>query len=136
MKNESIKDKIEVHLLNTLIICQYYKNSHFHDASDVFYTITFFNPGIFNVWLSLGLSEMQLHHYEKALESFAMATIADITSALPHIYSGECYIYLKDYSLAKKTLEIAFNTLKDHPTKYQEKDEQHIRRLMNKITNK
>ena len=115
---------------------RYYESSRFSDAGDVFYTISFLNPFNFNVWLSLGLSEMQNHHYDKALEAFAMATLVNMTSVVPHIHSAECYIQLKNYPLAKATLELAQRTMREHPTKETQQFEEYINHLNFKTSNK
>lgn len=115
---------------------RYYQTGHFKEASDIFYVMSFLNPYLFNVWLSLGLAEEQAHHYPKALEAFAMAAIVDMTSVIPHIHAAHCYIQLGDHTAAKATLELASQTLRAHPTDRMHADEQQIQNLKVKILNK
>ncbi len=109
---------------------RYYDSSHFKEACDVFYLLSILNPQKFNIWLSLGLSEKQMHHLEKALQAFAMATVMNITSVLPHILSAQCYLELKENTLAKETLKYALKTLKQNPCAESEKYENLINHLM------
>lgn len=115
---------------------RYYQAGHFKEASDVFYVISFLNPYLFNVWLSLGMAEEQAHHYTKALEAFAMAAIVDMTSVIPLLHSAHCYILLGDHAAAKATLEFASQTLQAHPTDRKQADEQQIQNLKGQILNK
>ncbi len=110
--------------------CRYYKGAYYKEAADVFFLISFLNPHIFNVWLSLGLTEQQGHNYEKALEAFAMATLIDMRSIQPHIHSAECYIHLRDNIVAKATLELAFKTLQTYHSEQMAEDQQIIEKLM------
>lgn len=109
-----------------------YNTSHFKEASDIFNAISLLAPTKFNVWLALGMAEKQAGHYEKALRAFAMATLVDIDTVVPHIHSAECYLQLHDKSNAKNTFEYALNLIHEHPDKNSKQDENYIRSALNK----
>lgn len=112
--------------------CRYYEMSHYMDAADVFHAISLLAPTKFNVWFSLGMAEKQAAHYEKALQAFAMATLTNLASPIPHIQSAECYLLLKDDRNAKETFEYALKVIKENPDNDSKKHEEFIRSEINK----
>lgn len=95
--------------------CNLYEHRQFQEASQVFFVVAFLNIGRSNPWISLGLASKQIENHEEALHAFAMASIADTNSAIPQIYSAECYIAMKQYPDAIASLEFASEIATDHP---------------------
>lgn len=88
-----------------------YEKQDYVKAADVFFLLTLIDFQKFNIWLSLGLSELKSTHFEPALNAFAMASIINSNTPLPYMYSSECCIALgrpqesTDYlALAKEVL--------------------------------
>lgn len=106
-----------------------YMADHYQAASDIFFTLSILCPLKSNVWLAYGLAEKQLIHYAKALEAFAMAAIVDNTSAIPFIYTAECYLAMHEPQLAKVTLQHAVTLIQSHPTQENKQYENYIREL-------
>lgn len=86
---------------------RYFKHKDFQKASDAFYAIAGLDPGRYNVWIALGLSEARNQHFESALISFSMASIIDADSANPYLFSAECCLKNNRIEEARVYLELA-----------------------------
>lgn len=111
---------------------RFFEAHHYREAADIFFFLTTLNPYRFQVWIAQGLAEKQLHHFEKALRAFNMATIVNMHSVLPMIHAIECYLTLKDDQSAKDALHLALETMQEHPTKENRQFEAHINALATK----
>lgn len=90
----------------------FFEHQEYHKASDIFYVIISLDPRRYNCWMALGLSEVHQQRWEPALISFSMASIMNIESPYPYLYSAECC--LRDHrkeeaavykNLAKEAIE-------------------------------
>lgn len=99
---------------------RHYAAAHYADAGTIFFTLSVLSPFRFNIWQALGLSEEKLLKHEKALEAFAMATIMDPSSPIPHMHSGACYLAIHDKIHAKATLKHALELIdKQNPSVFE-----------------
>lgn len=112
---------------------RHFQKMDFHKASDIFYLVTLIDYLRHNAWISLGLCEMENHHFEKALEAFGMASITDIDNPLPYITSAECSIELgKDHD-AKQFLNLARAAILHQPKESQEKFKMQVNQTQQKV---
>jgi len=68
----------------------YFNNQNYQKASDAFFVVTNLDQRRHNAWMALGLAEVHCDRIEQALVSFSMASITDINSPFPYLYSAEC----------------------------------------------
>lgn len=85
----------------------YFEHKDFQKASNAFFTITHLDPGRYNVWIALGLSEARNERFEPALVSFSMASILDPAAPHPYLFSAECSLKNKQTEEAKIYLQLA-----------------------------
>lgn len=69
-----------------------YEKNAFQEASDAFFVVAFLNYTQANPWIAMGLASQKNHQLEDALNAYAMANLVDCTTAVPQIYSAECYV--------------------------------------------
>jgi tetratricopeptide (TPR) repeat protein len=69
---------------------KFYKNQDFIKAADVFFLLSLIDAQRYNIWISLGLSEMKIEQFESALNAFAMASLIKKETPYPYYYSAEC----------------------------------------------
>ena len=92
---------------------RYYSNGQWKEAGDIFYCLSLLSPARFSVWLSLGMLEKKMACLEDALKAFAMAALLDPQAIMPHIYSAECYLGMRQKSFAEATLKYALELIQD-----------------------
>lgn len=73
---------------------KHYQSQDFVKSADIFFLLSQIDCNRYNVWISLGLSEMKITQFEPALNAFAMASLIRSTSPYPYLYSAECCIEL------------------------------------------
>jgi tetratricopeptide (TPR) repeat protein len=91
----------------------YFKQQNFHKASEAFYVVISLDHRRYNAWVALGLSEVRNKHWDHALYSFAMASITNISSPYPYIYSAECCLEADRHDEAKNYLILAKESLEN-----------------------
>ncbi len=89
----------------------YFKQQIFEKASDAFYVVITLDHRRYNAWVALGLSEARSKHFDRSLYSFAMASITNIASPYPYIYSAECCLQADRNDEAKSYLHLAKEAL-------------------------
>jgi hypothetical protein len=110
-----------------------FQKMDFHKASDVFYLVTMIDYLRHNAWISLGLCEMENHHFELALEAFGMASITDIDDPLPYITSAECAYELGKEHDAKQFLNLARAAILHQPQEKREAFQTQVNQLQQKV---
>lgn len=115
---------------------RFFSKMDFHKASDIFYLVTLIDYLRHNAWISLGLCEMENHHFEKALEAFGMASITDIDNPLPYIASAECSAELGKQHDAKQFLSLARAAILHQPKENQEAFKMQVHKIEQKVSQK
>jgi hypothetical protein len=92
---------------------RYYKNRDFQRASAAFYVVNCMDYRRHNVWISIGLCEMHDHNWDKAIFSFGMASLTDMTSPYPYLYSANCCCQNKHFSEATVYLNLAEKAIRE-----------------------
>lgn len=84
-----------------------YDHHQFDEAMRVFQFITLLNGLGENVWMALGLCQIELSQFIEAIYSFGMAIWINPNDVLSHIFSAECYLELSEKNYARECLEKA-----------------------------
>lgn len=86
-------------------------------AESAFSFLVVIDPSHYQFWLGLGHSAFNLHHKEKAINAYAMASMVDPVSPWPHIHAANCFEANSDYPHALIALEMAQETNGNSPQK-------------------
>ena len=104
-KKIGITDKLmQDHFLS---LCKILQKKQYKKASDASLFLCLLDSTSYDYWSLLGISEMLLKHYEKALQAFGVCSILEVDNPIPHVNATECYIALKNWPLAKESLKVA-----------------------------
>lgn len=90
---------------------KYFQFKDFSKAADIFFLLSLIDFQKHNIWISLGLSEMNIQNFEPALNAFAMAAITNSETPYPYLFSAECCIALGRSQEASTYLTLAKETL-------------------------
>lgn len=99
---------------------KYYKSQDFTKAADLFFLLTQIDPHRYNIWISLGLSEMKAGQFEPALYAFALAILTKKELPYPYLYSAECCLALERPQECISYLNLAKEGLTALPLKEKE----------------
>ena len=80
---------------------RYLKLEKLQEAADCFLFLTFLNPYLSKFWMGLGESYRLSKDYDKAIQTYTMASIYDYDDPRPHFHAAHCY-------LAKEAVKPAF----------------------------
>lgn len=84
-----------------------YEKKLCYEASNIFFVLTFLNPGNKDYWTALGVSEKMNAEYDNAIGAFIMVSILDPSDPKPHLSLVDCYIRVKEKKLAEFELSEA-----------------------------
>lgn len=82
----------------------YYEENCYQEATTVFRWLLVFNPFIVKYWMGFGACLQMLGQYERALHSYAMASMLDPENSLPHLQAARCYQALNNAEEAEIAL--------------------------------
>lgn len=108
---------------------RYFENKEFKKAANVFMLVTFLDHKRFTPWLLKGLCDKECGDIEVAIQDFTMASIMNIDSPLPYIYSAECCMAIGEYDDAHKFLELASKAIEKIPNVEQTGLKSHVEKL-------
>ena len=83
------------------------KRAIFPNSSDIFLFLGTLNPFNHDYWLGLGMSLQRCQEYERAIDAYELASLANIESPVPYFYLGKCLFAIHDRENALQALELA-----------------------------
>lgn len=86
----------------------FYEADQYRDSCTIFKWLVLLNPYQTKYWLGLAASQQLSGFYDKALHSYALATLLDNEDPYPHLHAFECYLALDNLEEALKALECAY----------------------------
>ncbi|MFZ0566327.1 MAG: tetratricopeptide repeat protein, partial [Chlamydiales bacterium] len=89
----------------------YQKDQH-EESAISFRWLVILNPFEIKYWMGLAANQQLLDQFEKALHSYAIASLLDQANPLPHYHAYECYESLNHKEDAKKALDLAYERAK------------------------
>ena len=72
-------------------LCSFEKGNFAH-SSDIFLFLGTLNPFNHDYWLGLGMSLQRCQEYERAIDAYELASLANIESPVPYFYLGKCLL--------------------------------------------
>lgn len=93
----------------------YFHHKEYEKAADALYAIASLDPTRFNVWIAFGISEAKLGRIESALVAFSFATMINMKSPYPYLYSAQVCIQASRTKEAKIYLNLAKEAIEHHP---------------------
>lgn len=94
---------------------RYYNTGRFGDALNNFRMLTFFDPTQVKFVFGLAACLHMLKEYEKAVETYLLASMMDPKNPIPHFHSSDCYLKMNDKSSALISLRMAVECAQDKP---------------------
>lgn len=90
-----------------------FEEKRYEDATHAFLFLTVLNPYNHDFWVGLGMSLQMTHEYERAIDAYELAALADISSPVPYFYLAKCLFAIHDRTSALQALELALETAGD-----------------------
>ncbi len=75
---------------------RYLTQKRYKEAADCFVFLTFLNPYHADFWMGLGQCYRLSKDYEKAIETYTMASVYDYDDPRPHFHCADCYLALEE----------------------------------------
>ncbi len=84
-----------------------YQQGRYKEASAYFQFLTLLDIGNFKYWFGLGAAQQLSKDYDKAIDSYQLASRLDQTNPYVYKHLAECYLALNEVETALRTLDMA-----------------------------
>jgi len=82
-----------------------HKNTHRVEAESIFLLLTYLNPFIVEYWIALGITQKDQNKQDKAISSFAIASLIHPNHVSPHYHLAT--LFLQQQKIEQATEEVA-----------------------------
>lgn len=109
MLKNTIQDELgisdEILLQSYSFAVELQKKEHYHEAENIFFALTFLNPGISSFWIGLGFVSEILKNHQSAAFAYLMALEVDQEDLAPAIPCAQCLHACHEYEKASFVLD-------------------------------
>jgi type III secretion system low calcium response chaperone LcrH/SycD len=90
-----------------------YSAGRYQQASEIFRLLITLNPTVFKYTFGLAATQQMMKEYITAVITYQLCALMELNNPLPHYYSSDCFLKLKDKAGAINALETAIKVAGD-----------------------